>query len=181
MPILSDVYKEHPVDKTLIAPLDFSSIKNVPESHSWAQSYDSKINPNNETKLGLDCIPMIDLEDPNIVELIFKACETWGMFKLTNHGVSMKLLEQVENEAKKLFSLPLDQKMKVLRSPNEATGYGYPRITPFFNKLMWNEGFTIMENSLVDHAIKLWPNDFQGFWYVVVSCIIHACMHVFHY
>ncbi|XP_010670743.2 gibberellin 3-beta-dioxygenase 1 [Beta vulgaris subsp. vulgaris] len=164
MPSLTDAYKNHPVEHNLIAPLDFSLIKDVPESHAWIQSNDLKENPNiNKKELGLISVPIINLEDTNVLELIFNACETWGMFQVTNHGISKQLLEQVEFEAKKLFNLPFEEKMKTLRSPEAATGYGYPRITPFFSKLMWNEGFTIMGNSLIDHAKILWPNDFQGF------------------
>ncbi|KAL2898172.1 Gibberellin 3-beta-dioxygenase 1 [Bienertia sinuspersici] len=164
MGILSEAYKEHPVMDSLIVPVDFSSIKDVPESHAWAQSYDFKINSNNDHKeLRFLSIPIIDLEDPNVIEHIFSACETWGMFQVTNHGISKHLLKQVEFQSKKLFRLPYEQKIKIVRSPEEATGYGYPRITPFFSKRMWNEGFTIMEKSLVNHAKKVWPNAFQGF------------------
>ncbi|XP_021746369.1 gibberellin 3-beta-dioxygenase 1-like [Chenopodium quinoa] len=169
MPILSEAYKDHPVKQNLIVPLDFSSVKDVPESHAWAQCYDDpKINPNDiEKSWSSISVPVIDLDDPNVVNLIFKACETWGMFQVTNHGISKEVLDQVEFRAKSLFNLPFEQKMKVVRPPDGATGYGYPRITPFFNKLMWNEGFTIMGDSLNHDAKVLWPNDFQDFCEVI--------------
>ncbi|KAG5629872.1 hypothetical protein H5410_001589 [Solanum commersonii] len=79
-------------------------------------------------------VPIIDLLAPNVVELIGHACKTWGIF----------------------------QKVKVMRSTTGATGYGTARITPFFSKFMWHEGFTIMDSPL-DHAMELWPHDHQFF------------------
>uniref|UniRef100_A0A803MN22 Non-haem dioxygenase N-terminal domain-containing protein n=1 Tax=Chenopodium quinoa TaxID=63459 RepID=A0A803MN22_CHEQI len=165
----SNTDKHLPMQQNLVVPADFSLIKSVPESHTWAECYDdSKINPNvNENSRSSISIPIIDLEDPNSLGLIYDACETWGMFQVTNHGISKELLDQVEFHSKNLFNLPFEQKMKVLRAPREDTGYGYPRLAPFFSKLLWTEGFIIMGNSYQHHAKKLWPNDFQGFWAVV--------------
>ncbi|XP_021766241.1 gibberellin 3-beta-dioxygenase 1-like [Chenopodium quinoa] len=168
MSLLSNVDKDHPMQHHLIVPIDFSSIKNVPESHIWAQCFeDAKINPDNEKSGALISIPIIDLEDPKALGLIFNACETWGMFQDTNHGVSKELLDQVEFQAKNVFNLPFEQKMKVLRAPDEDTGYGYPRLALFFSNQMWNEGFTITGNSYYHDAKKLWPNDFEGFCEVI--------------
>lgn len=166
MGILSEAYKDHPVEHKHITPIDFNSIKQIPESHAWVQSNNepkTTLDHNKKQELGFTPISKIDLEDPNVLELLFHACEIWGVFQITNHGISHELLEKVESQAKRLFSLPLKEKMKVLRSPDGATGYGSPRITPFFSKLMWCEGFTIMGNSLVDHAKELWPHDYLEF------------------
>ncbi|KAL9233907.1 hypothetical protein vseg_008842 [Gypsophila vaccaria] len=176
MGVLSEVYKQYPVENKYIIPLDFNSIKdNVPQSHAWVENT-PKLNPtiistnniinNNHydiTNEDLKLIPIIDLNDPNISDKIYHACEKWGMFKITNHGISKEILEKIELEAKKLFKLPMEEKMKVLRAPDGATGYGSPRITPFFSKQMWSEGFTIIGTSLVHHAQLLWPCDYQGF------------------
>ncbi|KAI3738028.1 hypothetical protein L2E82_28046 [Cichorium intybus] len=77
-------------------------------------------------------------------------------------GVPMELVKKVESEARRLFALTTHEKRKVLRSPGGATGYGLPRISPFFPKCMWHEGFTIM-GSCVDDAKVLWPHDYQRF------------------
>ncbi|XP_074284361.1 gibberellin 3-beta-dioxygenase 1-like [Silene latifolia] len=170
MGILTEAYKQHPVENKFITPIDFASIKDIPESHAWVETSPRKIyknstnnNNNNKTNEELTSIPVIELNNPYVVDQIFQACENWGMFQIINHGILGQTLEKVELEAKKLFNLPIEEKMKVLRSPDGATGYGSPRITPFFSKLMWCEGFTIIGNSLVDHAMQLWPNDYQGF------------------
>ncbi|KAK6788218.1 hypothetical protein RDI58_016743 [Solanum bulbocastanum] len=46
-------------------------------------------------------------EDRN---LISEACRDWGLFRLVNHGIPATLLNQIEQHAKKLFSLPYETK-----------------------------------------------------------------------
>nr|WRO64415.1 gibberellin 3-beta-dioxygenase 1 [Paeonia suffruticosa] len=154
---LSDAYRDHPLHLNHIIPLDFTSVESVPHSHEWTQS--SNESPSDDEHLS---IPVVDLMDPNAEKLVRDACETWGVFQLTSHGVPSCLLEDVEFEALRFFCLSSQQKMKVLRSPDGATGYGLARISSFFNKFMWHEGFTIM-GSPSDHAKELWPNDYQRF------------------
>ena len=154
--ILSEAYTEHPIPLRHIIPLDFNSVRNVPDSHVWPKSDDFS----SDHQLS---IPIIDLKDPNAVKLTGHACETWGAFQVINHGIPLNLLEDVESQAHRLFSLPAQLKMKALREPAGATGYGLARISPFFSKYMWYEGFTIM-GSPVDHARALWPNDNARFW-----------------
>ncbi|KAJ8542085.1 hypothetical protein K7X08_016951 [Anisodus acutangulus] len=155
---LQEAYKENPINIQHILPIDFHSIQQVPDSHLWPKinnfqaSLDEK-NPN---------VPVIDLLAPNVVELIGHACKTWGVFQVVNHGVCSKLLDEAESQARRLFALPAEQKVRVLRSAGGATGYGAARITPFFSKFMWHEGFTVMGSPL-DHARELWPHDYQYF------------------
>lgn len=159
MSTLLEAYKDNPVQLHHLIPLDFPSLSAVPESHVWPESHNLRPSPSGENF----SIPVVDLKDPNIADNIFSACQTWGIFQVTNHGLPSGLLEDVECEARRLFSLPVEQKRKVLRSPGGATGYGCARITPFFPKLMWHEGFTIMGCS-VDHARVLWSHDYKRFW-----------------
>ncbi|XP_057958677.1 gibberellin 3-beta-dioxygenase 1-like [Malania oleifera] len=141
-------------------PLDFDKpILAVPDSHAWPKSDDAPTGDWSEKQRG---IPTVDLSDPNVAEVIGRACEQWGAFQVTNHGVPLRLLKDVEAEARRLFCLPTRQKMKALRLPGGSTGYGIPKISNFFSKLMWHEGFTIM-GSPVDHARELWPDDYERF------------------
>ncbi|KAK9273997.1 hypothetical protein L1049_018811 [Liquidambar formosana] len=163
MTTLSEAYRDHPIHLHHIIPLDFDSVQAVPDSHVWPQS--DKYSPSSGVLLPSDehfSIPIIDLMDPTAAARVRHACETWGAFQLTSHGVSSCLLEDVEHEARRLFSLPARQKMKALRLPSGATGYGLARISPFFNKFMWHEGFTIMGSS-ADHARELWPYEYKRF------------------
>ncbi|KAI3738026.1 hypothetical protein L2E82_28044 [Cichorium intybus] len=161
MSTLSQAYRDDTITSRHIIPLDFDSIDGVPESHLWSPSEEP--HQNIQTQDPQDSlIPVIDLSDPRAMDLIGQACETWGMFQIINHGVPLELVKEAESEARRLFALTTQKKRKVLRSPGEATGYGLPRISPFFPKCMWHEGFTIM-GSCVDDAKVLWPHDYQRF------------------
>lgn len=157
---LSEAHRDHPLHLHHIIPLDFSSLRTLPDSHAWPQSDDDDDDFSSNDG---SSIPMIDLMDPNAMEHIGLACEKWGAFQLKNHGIPLNVIEEVEEEAKRLFSLPSQDKLKALRSAGGATGYGRARISPFFPKYMWHEGFTIM-GSPSDDAKKIWPNDYKRFW-----------------
>lgn len=160
---LSEAYREHPLHLHHIIPLDFSSVSTLPDSHAWSPL--SNDHDDDDAFNGSSCssIPMIDLMDPNAMELMGHACEEWGAFQLKNHGIPFSVIQEVEGEAKRLFALPAHRKLKALRSPGGATGYGRARISPFFPKLMWHEGYTIM-GSPSDDAKKIWPHDYTRFW-----------------
>nr|AFK49394.1 unknown [Lotus japonicus] len=162
MATLSEAYREHPLNLHHIIPLDFSSAPNLPESHAWSLSKDDHDDDYLSNSNGSPSIPIIDLMDPNAMELIGHACENWGAFQLKNHGIPLSIIQEVENEAKRLFALPADHKLKALRSSGGATGYGSARISPFFPKFMWHEGFTIMGSPSED-VKKIWPNDYARF------------------
>ncbi|XP_043726177.1 gibberellin 2-beta-dioxygenase 8-like isoform X1 [Telopea speciosissima] len=75
-----------------------------------------------------DLLPCIDLQKLNPVE-IGKACRDWGMFRLVNHGIPMELTAQLQEESKKLFSLPFESKKARIQSPLSYF-WGTPALTP---------------------------------------------------
>lgn len=158
---VSESFKSNPIQLNRIIPLDFNAVLEVPDSHTWIQSTDDPpFDP-----FAAESVPVIDLTQPDAVFLTRHACEQWGVFQLTNHGIPIDLLTELEFQTRHLFSLPLDQKLRAIRSPEGCTGYGLPRISTFFPKLMWSEGFSIM-GSPVEHCSQLWPHDHAKFWYV---------------
>ncbi|KAA0041071.1 1-aminocyclopropane-1-carboxylate oxidase-like isoform X1 [Cucumis melo var. makuwa] len=69
-------------------------------------------------------LPIIDLssQDRNATALsVRQACLDYGFFYLINHGVEETLLERVFDESRKFFSLPVEEKMKLVRK--EHRGY----------------------------------------------------------
>ncbi|XP_047341214.1 gibberellin 3-beta-dioxygenase 1-like [Impatiens glandulifera] len=141
--------------------LDFSIIKELPESHAWAA-----VGENIHFDSAMEPIPVIDLENPKAMEQMGRACREWGVFQIQNHQIDMNLLEAMESAGKRLFSLPLETKLVAARQPGETAGYGASGTTNFFPKLLWSEGFTIF-GSPRDHARLLWPNDYMEFCVVV--------------
>ncbi|KAL2228953.1 UNVERIFIED_CONTAM: 2-oxoglutarate-Fe(II) type oxidoreductase hxnY [Sesamum indicum] len=70
----------------------------------------------------LNCI---DLSSPDIQS---SACLDSGFFYVTNHGIEKKFMDEVFSQSKKFFSLPMEEKMKLLRNEKNR---GY---TPVFDE-----------------------------------------------
>ncbi|RZC75220.1 hypothetical protein C5167_050704 [Papaver somniferum] len=155
MKSISEAYKDHPINLHNIIPIDFKKVHELPDSHTWPSLGQDSISDTSHDQV----IPIIDIEDPNIVKLIGHACETWGAFQITNHGISISFLDEVESQSRNLFTQPSQQKLKALRTPDSVGGYGRPRMQPFFPKFLWQEGFTVVDQSAtVDQTSKIWPN-----------------------
>ncbi|XP_057478073.1 protein DOWNY MILDEW RESISTANCE 6-like [Actinidia eriantha] len=63
-----------------------------------------------------DDVPVIDLsldDRYSIVRQIGEACETYGFFQVTNHGVSVERVENMLQVAGEFFRLPVEEKMKL--------------------------------------------------------------------
>lgn len=160
MSSVTQLFKNNPVNRDRIIPLDFTNTKTLPDSHVW-----SKTEP--EPKPITLPIPVISLSNTDQHLLLRHACEEWGVFHITDHGVPHSLLNNAECQMKRLFSLPMHRKILAVRSPDESTGYGVVRISMFYDKLMWSEGFSILGSSLRRHATLLWPDDHAEFWCVI--------------
>ncbi|OIT37545.1 PREDICTED: gibberellin 2-beta-dioxygenase 1-like [Nicotiana attenuata] len=71
-------------------------------------------------------VPLIDLSKPDSKNLIVKACEEFGFFKVINHSVPTEFITKLESEAIKFFSSPLSEKQKA--GPPDPFGYGNKQI-----------------------------------------------------
>jgi gibberellin 2beta-dioxygenase len=74
----------------------------------------------------LPSIPTIDLSSSSSQDAIVQACKEFGFFKVTNHGVSMDLVEKLEAEAVKYFAMSQLEKDK--SGPATPFGYGSKKI-----------------------------------------------------
>jgi len=174
--LLADAFRAHPVHVHQ-KHIDFTSLQEIPDSHKWTQIDDEQhplVDP-----LITESVPVIDLSDPNVLQNIGHACKTWGVLQVTNHGIPTSLLENIESASRSLFSLPIQQKLKAARSPDGVSGYGVARISSFFSKLMWSEGFTIVGSPL-EHFRQLWSQDYTKFWYLLISHASEKITYIFH-
>ncbi|KAJ0021520.1 hypothetical protein Pint_32524 [Pistacia integerrima] len=96
----------------------------------------------------LDLIPLIDLQCINLDKL-GEACKEWGLFRLVNHQVPLTLMNQLQEQAKKVFSLSFESKQGLFTSP-VSYFWGTPALTPSGtalsrgpNNIHWVEGFNV--------------------------------------
>lgn len=52
-----------------------------------------------------------------LVQEVRAACEEFGFFQIINHGIPTDLQENIFQQAKEFFALPLDVKQKYDKSP----------------------------------------------------------------
>ncbi|KAK8913918.1 Gibberellin 2-beta-dioxygenase [Platanthera zijinensis] len=67
---------------------------------------------------------IVDLNSPTAPAQLVSACEELGFFKLTNHTISLNLMENLEDEAVKFFSLPLWKKDAAGAAPSVTAAAG---------------------------------------------------------
>ncbi len=76
-------------------------------------------------------IPIIDLSAQagteekriSIAGQISEACSRWGFFYALHHGISDELIQRVWRQTHHFFSLPRQEKLKILRSKENPRGY----------------------------------------------------------
>ena len=76
-------------------------------------------------------VPLVDLAgafEPGrrrdeVVDTIRRACEGVGFLVITGHGVPDGLVQRVDAASRRLFSLPLDEKMAWVRASDNLRGY----------------------------------------------------------
>lgn len=129
-------------------------------------------------------IPVIDLEflatrdagkRREAVAAAARACQTWGFFQIRNHGIDQSLIERCEQEAHRLFQLPLEAKERCHRPPGASFGYG---ANTWINQTVkhWAESFHMQLNptsNIREMASKLFPDGDSSHQFRFVNSIIH--------
>tara|TARA_R110002050_G_scaffold275184_3_gene419883 strand:- start:575 stop:1060 length:486 start_codon:yes stop_codon:yes gene_type:complete len=110
-------------------------------------------------------LPILDFsQQDGLAESLLHACRNYGFFYLTNHGVSSELIEDVFEQSKAFFSLPLENKMECLVDKN---GRGYTRmreekLDPSMQTIGdTKEGYYIgreSDKNLPLHGANQWPS-----------------------
>ncbi|KAK1420352.1 hypothetical protein QVD17_21880 [Tagetes erecta] len=86
-------------------------------------------NQNQNKPPNFTAIPVIDLSHPDDAKnLIVKACQDYGFFKVVNHGVPLWLVSQLENQTMEFFNMSQSEKNKYC--PPYPTGYATKTIGP---------------------------------------------------
>uniref|UniRef100_A0A7N0ZT10 Fe2OG dioxygenase domain-containing protein n=1 Tax=Kalanchoe fedtschenkoi TaxID=63787 RepID=A0A7N0ZT10_KALFE len=73
------------------------------------------------------------------VKLVKEACDEYGFFLLSNHGVDAFLVNEAQNCMDLFFNQPLAEKMKAHRKRGESCGYASSFTGRFTSKLPWKE------------------------------------------
>ncbi|MQM02848.1 hypothetical protein Taro_035616 [Colocasia esculenta] len=122
---------------------------------------------------GAAVLNCVDLSDPDVeksVSLLKQACTDSGFFYVINHGISQDFMDEVFFQSKRLFALPMEEKMKLLRNEKHR---GY---TPILDEILdpdkqingdYKEGYYIgvevpdgdPQAEKPFYAPNLWPSE----------------------
>ncbi|KAF3971132.1 hypothetical protein CMV_005236 [Castanea mollissima] len=99
-----------------------------------------------------------------LCQAMVNASSNWGFFKLVDHGVDLKVIENVKLRWNELFDLPMEQKLKGARSA--SLPLGYCATNPDYGKnLPWAEILQLLQSPqhVVAFATKMFGDQHQPF------------------
>ncbi|CAK8565183.1 unnamed protein product [Lathyrus sativus] len=85
------------------------------------------------------------------------ACKHWGVFQMINHGVSS--VNNMGNEVKRFFELPLQEKKRWAQKPGSLEGYGQAFVASQEQKLDWNDMIFLKSLPIQNRNLDLWPQN----------------------
>ncbi|KAH9611936.1 hypothetical protein KSS87_017571 [Heliosperma pusillum] len=128
--------------------------------------------PNLNNVSHLDTIPFIDMskDRKTLIHDISRACEDYGFFQLTNHGIPVELCHNVLQVITEFFELPYEEKVTMLSNEHMEDGklFKYYITDQVRDEkiLMWGEAFfhtwdLLVGTSYTDDRLPLNPPNYR--------------------
>ena len=124
-------------------------------------------------------IPEIDisngLDSADVIAQISVACEDWGFFQVTGHGIDEDLRQRFFSAMGSFFALPKASKLELSRSEKNFWGYYDRELTK--NKLDRKEIYDIdanldnLANNKVENSVP-WPSELPELQTIVIEWLI---------
>ncbi len=87
----------------------------------------------------LQQVPIVDITElradsnsaaaKDAIGKIAEACRSWGFFQITNHGIPAAMIDDVWEQTHRFFSLPIEDKLAVLRTRDNPWGFYHNELT----------------------------------------------------
>ena len=111
-----------------------------------------------------ESVPVIDIglldqgaEAATVIREIASACESWGFFQVTNHGVPEALVERVWSHTRRFFEAPVTAKNAVRRTRDNPWGYYNNELTKNQRDKKEVFDFTVAGVDEIYAAENRWP------------------------
>ncbi|XP_066370919.1 protein SRG1-like [Miscanthus floridulus] len=115
----------------------------------------------------LAAFPTVDVQrlaDPGDVEEADKlrsALQSWGLFKVTGHGMPVALLDGVRDAGVEFFHLPLEEKLRHANRDDagefQPEGYGIDRVDTDEQVLDWCDRLYLTVQPEEERRAQFWP------------------------
>lgn len=99
-------------------------------------------------------LPILDISQPlqpSALASLAEACQEWGFFRISNHGISKELYNKLYSLSQQLFGLPAETKLELGPSSSINTYTPHFIASPFFECLrVWGPNFFASAQSSAD-------------------------------
>ncbi|KAM3208055.1 hypothetical protein ACQJBY_063009 [Aegilops geniculata] len=112
-------------------------------------------------------VPTIDLgllsasNDAEEAAKLRSALQTWGFFKVSNHGMETSLMDSVMSASRDFFRLPLEEKRKysnIIGGKHfQMEGYGTDQVKTQDQRLDWSDRLHLKVEPEDERNLSLWP------------------------
>ncbi|KAF8395313.1 hypothetical protein HHK36_019256 [Tetracentron sinense] len=142
-----------------------SGITRVPSKYILPVSErpDTKGGEKNALDLNLK-LPIIDFSQfqgsdrPQVLDSLAKACEEYGFFQLTNHGISGDVICSIIDVSRRFFELPFEERAKYMsRVMHSPVRYGTSSNQNKDDVFYWRDFLKLTCHPLSD-VLPLWPS-----------------------
>ncbi|KAE8794476.1 Protein SRG1 [Hordeum vulgare] len=118
-------------------------------------------------------IPTVDLgllsasNDAEEAAKLRSALQTWGFFKLSNHGMETSLMDSVMTTSRDFFRLPLEEKRKYSNIIDgkhfQMEGYGTEQVKTQDQRLDWSDRLHLKVEPEDERNLAHWPINPKSF------------------
>ncbi|MCP4386714.1 MAG: hypothetical protein GY802_00335 [Gammaproteobacteria bacterium] len=149
-----------------------------------AETQDLDQHPVAEQSSIIGQVPVIDVEAVfadsssseavGAIEQIAEACKTWGFFQVVNHGISSTQIEDVWRQTHGFFTLPVAEKLEIVRSKDNPWGFYNNELTKNQRDKKEVFDFTREDFDPIYHQNNRWPRHPAEFRTTMVA-YLDAC------
>lgn len=109
-------------------------------------------------------VPVISLSQPDyrlLVKEIYEACNQWGFFLITDHGISPSLIQRLQEVGQEFFKLPQEEKEQYANDPSRGKfeGYGTKMTKNLDEKVEWVDYFFHLMAPKANVNHDYWPKN----------------------
>ncbi|KAL6497887.1 hypothetical protein OROHE_026914 [Orobanche hederae] len=91
------------------------------------------------------------------------ALSSWGCFQVINHGIEFPLLDEVKENGRQFFKLPMEEKHNYSRGENDIEGYGNDMVLYDNQALDWTDRLYLLVHPEDDRKLHYWPQNPKSF------------------
>lgn len=157
-----------------VQALAFGGLKELPEQFIRP----AHERPENSKAVEGVSVPVISLSHPHdvVVKQVAKACQEWGFFLITDHGLSPSLIQRVQDVGQEFFRLPQEEKEAYANdaASGKFEGYGTKMTKNKDEKVEWIDYFFHFMAPPPKVNYATWPQNPPAYRYTYIYMYIYT-------